>query len=72
MKSEQRKLTRKLLLLLMMISGLVFFSTSRTVSASYYCDTQYAQCMQTCGQPIDQICAYNCAQEREWCEFWID
>jgi hypothetical protein len=71
MKSELRKLTLKLLLLVMMIGGLFFIASSRTAYASSYCDMQYAQCMQGCGQPIDQICAYNCGQDREWCEFWI-
>lgn len=72
MKPQLRKLTLKLLLLVTMIGGLFFFVSSRTAHASYYCDEQFRQCKQTCGNPIDQLCLYNCTQDRDLCEFWID
>ena len=69
MKSELRRLTLKLLLLVMLLGGLHLLVSTRTALASPPCDQQYAQCMSGCGQPIDQICAYWCSVDRDSCEY---
>lgn len=66
-----KKLTLRLLILAGLMSG-VFFSYNHTVSAGPLCDMYYGYCMQGCGDPIDAICAYNCAVEREWCQLIIE
>jgi hypothetical protein len=75
MKPELKKIAWRFLVLSMLMGCLALFTPSRTASAYYHCDVQYASCMQWCGQPIDQICAYDCGIQRADCENgppWID
>jgi hypothetical protein len=66
-----RNLSMRFLILAVLVGGL-FFSYNQTVSAGPLCDMYYAGCMNGCGDPIDAICAYNCAVERQWCELIIE
>jgi len=75
MRSELKRISRRLLLLGMLMGCLALLAPSRTAYAWYHCDVRYGSCMNGCGQPIDAICASSCSEEREICENgppWIE
>jgi hypothetical protein len=69
MKTKLGSLALRVCFLALLIVCLHLVSSRSTFAAGPLCDMQYAQCMSGCGDPIDQICAWDCGEQKAWCEY---